>query len=139
MACCPACRRRAALIAALAPAISSLSLNREGLLSLLALPNEQLLRATKVKNPSRLPHSLQPPLPTDTVPTALCRPTDPGGPCMLGLLRDGATPVACASDVLELLGERSYVREAAAEPVGEPAAEPAVQAGAEPATEPAAV
>jgi predicted Rossmann fold nucleotide-binding protein DprA/Smf involved in DNA uptake len=29
--------------------------------------------------------------------------TDPGGPCMLELLRDGAHPVSCAQDVLELI------------------------------------
>jgi hypothetical protein len=70
---CPACQRRSALIAALAPTISSLSLRRQGLLGLLALPDAQLLRATKVENPRRLLRGLELSLPTDSVPTALCR------------------------------------------------------------------
>jgi len=70
---CPACQRRSALIAALAPAISSLSLRRQGLLGLLALPDAQLLRATKVENPRRLLRGLELSLPTNSVPTALCR------------------------------------------------------------------
>jgi len=70
---CPACRRRSALIAELAPAISQLSFTRHGLHRLLSLPNARLIRAAKVENPRALWRRLQLPLPTDTVPTALCR------------------------------------------------------------------
>ncbi len=70
---CPDCQRRSALIAALAPAISDLSLTRDGLLELLALSNEQLLRAVEVENPDELLRGLQVPLPSERVPTALCR------------------------------------------------------------------
>jgi DNA processing protein len=70
---CPDCQRRSALIAALATAISRLSLNHESLLELLALPNTRLLRAAKVENPDEVLRGLQPPLPTERVPTALCR------------------------------------------------------------------
>jgi len=70
---CPACRRRSALIAALAPAISRLSLTHHGLLDLLALENARLLRAAKVEDPRGLWRRLQLPLPTKSVPTALCR------------------------------------------------------------------
>ena len=34
-----------------------------------------------------------------------CRPTDPGGRRVFGLLRDGAHPVASVKDVLELIGD----------------------------------
>jgi DNA protecting protein DprA len=70
---CTPCRRRSALIAALAPAISNLSFTRHGLLALLALPNERLLRAVKVKDPDEFLRGLELPLPTERVPTALCR------------------------------------------------------------------
>jgi DNA processing protein len=70
---CDACGRRSALLAALAPTISSLSLHRQGLLGLLALPDAQLLRAAKVEDPRDLRRRLELPLPTDTVPAALCR------------------------------------------------------------------
>jgi len=70
---CDDCSRRSALLAAVAPAISSLSLHRQQLLGLLALPDEQLLRAAKVEEPRGLRRRLEPPLPTERVPTALCR------------------------------------------------------------------
>jgi DNA processing protein len=70
---CTVCQRRAALIAALAPAISRLSLSHESLLGLLGLPNERLLRAARVEDPSGLLRGLERPLPTKRVPTALCR------------------------------------------------------------------
>ena len=76
---CPACRRRSALIAALAPAISRLPLTHQSLLSLLALPNTRLLRAAKVEDPGGLWRGLELPLPSKRVPTALCR-HDPGYP-----------------------------------------------------------
>jgi DNA processing protein len=82
---CPACRRRSALIAALAPTISSLSLNRQRLLGLLALPNDRLLRAVKVEDRRGLWRRAEIPLPTDSVPTALCR-HDPGYPEALAQL-----------------------------------------------------
>jgi DNA processing protein len=82
---CNACRQRSALIAALAPAISSLSLHRRELLSLLALPDAQLLRAAKVEDPRGFRRRLELPLPTDTVPTALCR-HDPAYPEALAQL-----------------------------------------------------
>jgi hypothetical protein len=68
---CRTCQRRAALIAALAPAISNLSFTRDGLLKLLALENAQLLRATKVKNPRAFLRAIAPPHPSERVPTAL--------------------------------------------------------------------
>jgi len=70
---CPACRRRSALIAELAPAIARLRFTREGLLAMLALPDERLIRAAKVEDLRGLLRGLQPPLPTERVPTALCR------------------------------------------------------------------
>jgi DNA processing protein len=116
---CPACQRRSALIAALAPAISRLSLNRESLLGLLALPNDRLLREAKVENPSGLLRALELPLPTDTVPTALCR-HDPDYPEALAQL-DCAPAVlyaACttgrlremlAAPTVAILGGREYI------------------------------
>jgi DNA recombination-mediator protein A len=56
---CLDCQRRAALLAAVAPAISRLSFTREGLLGLLGLPNEQLLQAAKVEDPEELLQRLQ--------------------------------------------------------------------------------
>jgi len=82
---CPACRQRSALIADLAPAISQLSFTRHGLHRLLALPNTRLIRAAKVQNPRALWRRLQLPLPTERVPTALCR-HDPGYPEALAQL-----------------------------------------------------
>jgi DNA processing protein len=70
---CTDCQRRAALIAALAPAISGLSFTREGLLTLLAASEDQLLRATKVKNPRAFLRAIAPYHPSELVPTALCR------------------------------------------------------------------
>jgi len=100
---CPACRRRSALIAALAPAISRLSFTREGLLALLALPNARLLRAAKVEDPRGLWRDLQPPLPTESVPTALCR-HDPDYPLALAQL-PCAPAVLYASCTIERLRE----------------------------------
>jgi DNA processing protein len=82
---CTTCQQRSALIAAIAPAISNLTFTRFGLLALLALPNAQLLRAAKVENPRGLLRGLQPPLPTEHVPTALCR-HDPDYPEALAQL-----------------------------------------------------
>jgi DNA processing protein len=70
---CPGCQRRAALIAALAPAIENVALDRQGLLGLLGLPEEQLLLAAKVENPRGLLRRLELPLLSKRVPTALCR------------------------------------------------------------------
>jgi hypothetical protein len=73
---CPECRRRSALIAALALAISRLSFTRNGLLTLLTLltlPNARLLHAAKVEDPYGFWSRLRLPLPTHSVPTALCR------------------------------------------------------------------
>jgi DNA processing protein len=70
---CPTCQRRSALVAALAPAISRRSFTHEGLLALLALSNERLLRAARVKNPRGFLRRLELSLPTESVPTALCR------------------------------------------------------------------
>ncbi len=82
---CPPCQRRSALLAAIAPAISRLSFTRHGLLDMLALPNEQLLRAAKVEDTRRLLRGLKISLPTDTVPAALCR-HDPDYPVALAQL-----------------------------------------------------
>jgi DNA processing protein len=71
---CTACQRRAALIAALVPAISRITpLTRQSLLARLELPDEQLLLQTEVKNPDDLLRHLEIPEPTEDVPTALCR------------------------------------------------------------------
>lgn len=52
---CPACRRRAALIAAVAPAIERIEpLTRQSLLGLLALPDVNVCRAAGVKEPGGL-------------------------------------------------------------------------------------
>jgi len=82
---CPTCRRRSALLAASAPAISQLSFTRHGLLDMLALPNERLLRAAKVEDPGGLMRRLQPPRPCESIPTALCR-HDTGYPLALAQL-----------------------------------------------------
>lgn len=82
---CPACRRRSALIAALAPAIARLSFTRAGLLGMLALPNAQLLRAAGAQDPRGLWRDVRPPVPNASVPTALCR-HDPGYPETLAQL-----------------------------------------------------
>lgn len=70
---CDDCQRRATLIAALAPAISRLSLTREGLLDVLALSNERLLRATRVKNPRGFLRRLEIAPLSESAPTRLCR------------------------------------------------------------------
>jgi DNA protecting protein DprA len=82
---CEKCRRRSALIAALAPAISRRSLNHESLLGLLALPNTRLLRATRVPDQRGLLRGLRLPVPTKRVPTACCR-HDPDYPEALAQL-----------------------------------------------------
>jgi DNA processing protein len=69
---CSDCQRRAALIAALAPAISQKSLNRQSLLGLLALPDEQLLHSARVKDPGELLRRLRISPPNERLPTALC-------------------------------------------------------------------
>jgi DNA processing protein len=70
---CDACRRRSALIAALAPAISRLKFTREGLIGLLSLPEEQLIDVVKLKDPDEFLRRLEIPLPTKRVATVLCR------------------------------------------------------------------
>jgi len=100
---CPSCQRRSALVAELAPAISRLSLRHQSLLSLLALPDEQLLRATKVKDPRGFLRRLELPPSTTRVPTALCR-HDPDYPEALAQL-DCAPAVLYATCTLERLRE----------------------------------
>ena len=51
---CDKCLGRSAVIAALAPAISCMSLSRDDLLALLALPDEQLVQAAKIGNSGAL-------------------------------------------------------------------------------------
>jgi len=71
---CSLCLRRSAVLAAAAPVLARRSpLREQWLLSVLALPNEALLRAAKVKDPPWVLRRLQLPVLTDTVPTALCR------------------------------------------------------------------
>jgi DNA processing protein len=89
---CPDCRRRVALIVALAPAISRLSFTRESLLALLSLPEDRLLHAAKVKDPGEFSRRLDLPLGSERVPTVLCR-HDPGYPEALAQL-------SCAPAVL---------------------------------------
>jgi DNA processing protein len=105
---CPDCQRRSALVAALAPAISLLSFNRHGLLALLALEEEQLLRTAKVEDPRRLLRDLQLTLPTESVPTALCR-HDPDYPEALAQLE-------CAPAVLYATCTTDRLRELRSKP-----------------------
>jgi DNA processing protein len=100
---CPACRRRSALIATLAPAISRLSFSGEGLLGLLGLPNEELLQAAKVSDPEEFLRCLQIPLRTKNVPTSLCH-HDPDYPEALAQL-DCAPAVLHATCTIERLRE----------------------------------
>jgi DNA processing protein len=115
---CPDCQRRSALVAALARAISRLSLRREHLLELLALPNEQLLHAAKVKNPDELLRRLELPVPTHSVPTAICR-HDPDYPEALAQLECAPAVLyaTCTTDRLRelrsnptvaIIGSRDY-------------------------------
>jgi DNA processing protein len=104
---CNDCQRRAALIAALAPAISRLSFTRDGLLALLAASEDQLLRATKVKNPRAFLRTIAAPHLSEHVPTALCR-HDPDYP--EALAQTPAAPAVlyatCSTEALhELLAE----------------------------------
>ena len=70
---CSLCLRRSAVLAAAAPALARRSpLREQWLLSVLALPNEGLLRAVRVKDPPWVLRRLQLPALTDSVPTALC-------------------------------------------------------------------
>jgi DNA processing protein len=104
---CPACRRRSALIAALAPAISRLRFTRESLLAMLALPDARLLRAAKVKNPREVLRGLQLHPPTERVPTALCR-HNPDYPKALAQLPSAPAVLyaTCSTERLrELLGK----------------------------------
>ena len=101
---CLECRRRSALVAALTPAISRLSLHRESLLSVLALPNAQLLHAAKVKDRREFLRGLQLPLPSTRVPTALCR-HDPDYPETLAQL-DCAPAVLYATCTTDRLREQ---------------------------------
>jgi DNA processing protein len=98
---CADCRARAALIAALAPAISRTALSRERLLALLALPDEQLLRAVEVERPRS--RRLQRAPASERVPTALCA-HEPDYPQTLAQL-DCAPAVLHATCSAERLGE----------------------------------
>ena len=103
---CPNCHRRAALIAALAPAITRLSLRREALLGLLGLPNARLLRAAKIENPHELLRRLShvaAPLPSESIPTSLCH-HDPDYPEALAQL-DSTPAVLHATCTTERLRE----------------------------------
>jgi len=111
MACDP-CKLRSALIAALARAISSLSLHRRELLNLLALPDAQLLAAVKLDDPRGLCRSLERPLPTKHVPTALCR-HDAGYPEALAQLPSAPAVLhaTCPTGRLAELLSKPTVRE----------------------------
>ena len=98
---CSDCRARAALIAALAPAISRTALSRRRLLALLALPDGQLLRAAEVERPRSRPLESAPP--SVRVPTALCA-HEPDYPQALSQL-DCAPAVLHATCTAERLGE----------------------------------
>ncbi len=100
---CPGCQRRAALIAALAPAIENVALDRQGLLALLGLPEDQLLLAAKVDHPRGLLRRLELPLLSERVPTALCR-HDPDYPQALAQL-DCAPAALYATCTTERLRE----------------------------------
>jgi DNA processing protein len=98
---CSDCRARAALIAALAPAISRMALTPQRLLALLALPDEQLLRAAGVERPRS--RALESALPSVRAPTALCA-HEPDYPQALRQL-DCAPAVLHATCTAERLGE----------------------------------
>jgi DNA processing protein len=100
---CQPCQRRSALVAALAPAISRLSFTRHALLRLLAFPEEQLLRAAKIKDHDEFLRHLALPFPTESVPTALCR-HDLDYPAALRQL-PSAPAVLYASATIERLRE----------------------------------
>jgi DNA processing protein len=100
---CSTCQRRSALVAAIAPAISRLSLTRHGLLGLLALGNERLLAAAQIDDPGRFLRGLQVAAATDAVPTALCR-HDPDYPAALRQL-PSAPAVLYATCTIERLRE----------------------------------
>ena len=104
---CLDCQRRAALLAAIAPAISRLTFTRHGLLDMLALPNAQLLRAAKVENPHRVLRSLEVEVPLNSqcrgTGTALCR-HDRDYPAALRQL-PSAPAVLYASATIERLRE----------------------------------
>ena len=86
---CPACLRRASLLAMLAPAIERTQpLTRQSLLALLALGDEQLCRAVAITDPHRLLRKLQTPRAardSHGAPSALCR-HDPDYPVALAQL-----------------------------------------------------
>ncbi len=117
---CPACRRRSALIAALAPAISRLSLTRHGLLDLLALPNARLLRAAKVEDPRGLWRRLQLPAPHRERPHRPMPPQPrlPRGPRAAALrargavrhLHDRAPARAVHRPIVAIVGSRTSTR-----------------------------
>lgn len=99
---CPACSRRSALIAALAPAISCLQpYTRQGLLGLLALDEERLLHAIEVEDPGQLSPQMQSSDSAKGIPTAICR-HDPGYPLALAQL-DCAPAVLYATCTIERL------------------------------------
>jgi DNA processing protein len=104
---CSDCRARATLIAALAPAISQMSLSRESLLALLALPDEQLLRAAKVEDPRSRRLEMTPT--GGHAPTALCA-HDPDYPQTL-------TQLDCPPAVLYSTATAERLRELLSKPV----------------------
>ena len=70
---CPRCLRRSAVLAAAAPAFARCApLREQWLMSVLTLPNEGLLRAAGVEDPSWVLRCLELPALTERVPTALC-------------------------------------------------------------------
>jgi DNA processing protein len=121
---CVDCRRRAALLAALAPAIERLKpLTRQSLLELLALSDERLCNAVGVEDLRALSHRVDATLsagdtPTRGAPGAICR-HDPGYPPALAQLPSAPAVLhtTCeperlrellAAPVVALLGERTH-------------------------------
>jgi DNA processing protein len=93
---CPDCRHRAALLAALAPAIERLEpLTRQSLLCLLALDDEQLHRAVAVTDTRGTLRRARAAHPARGAPTELCR-HEPGYPLALAQL-DSAPAVLHAT------------------------------------------
>jgi len=100
---CKECQKRSAVIAALAPAISRLSPSRDELLGLLALPDGQLLGAVGVQNPCGLMRTLELPVTTTSVPTALCR-HEHGYPAALAQLPSAPAVLYATCTVASLRG-----------------------------------
>jgi DNA processing protein len=115
---CPDCRHRAALIAALAPAIERVGLTRQSLLGLLALSDERLCRAVGITDIRGTLRRVRSAHTTRGVPGAICR-HEPGYPLALAQLSSAPAVLhaTCEAERLfsllapptvAIVGERQY-------------------------------